>query len=785
MWEDSGIKRATVIPRPSGKYSGDLIIPDIVNYKGDDYVVYEAEKSAFNICPDLKSLSTSMYVSPRVSSCPILTKLELREGVSIFDGVIDYNPSLESIEFPKTIKHFYIQFAPFGCDKLSSITFRTEDQLKFFVYPYLNIPTIKDIYFYSSYSPSFEYLPDDFGVSDNTTFHIPQGTLSVYQNTVWDNGKLIEDLNATESNKVLWGYCLDNTISDHTLGIDCKGIRETAMYVPSEMIKPYKNKRITGIQFGGCWMSYFPEYVFLTNPESTDYIIKQAINISPTYQWCTITFDKPYTITGEDFLVGIGRKKGLFIAFSDTDVTEPNGCWGRQLEGGDDSDGIWKNLYEAQPELCHPLDLRFIIEGENLPKDVRLCYPTLDDENNPTKIEMSFVNRCTDLLTSYTIRWDFDGKIKETKTIETCLATGLADKLSIDIPSDFQGYYHTFTIDVLKVNGEDDALPENSHIVYDFKKGNAIHYSRTNVMEELTATWCGWSPRGIETIKRLYDQYPDNFIAIALHPQDEIEDGMKNPVNYQDLMTKFPTTPSCMINRLNHLDPDLNIVKPILEEQMDNAEAMVIANAVYTSEDCKSVKIKTATTFGFNQPDNADFRIAYVVVEDNVGPYLQANNYNSIYIDDSYAYLNNWHSLGDMVEIEHNNVARGIYPGLNGMEGSVPTSVEKGKAYEYEYTFDLPDNIQDKKNISIVTLLIDNKSGEIMNAERTDIITETDISGDANNDGKVDSKDIDIIAHYIVTGDIKGFNFKNADINNDQKVNVADIVELNKQIGKK
>ena len=61
----------------------------------------------------------------------------------------------------------------------------------------------------------------------------------------------------------------------------------------------------------------------------------------------------------------------------------------------------------------------------------------------------------------------------------------------------------------------------------------------------------------------------------------------------------------------------------------------------------------------------------------------------------------------------------------------------------------------------------------------------TPLMGDANNDGKVDSNDIDIITHYIVTGDIKGFNFKNADMNNDQKVNVADIVELNKQIGKK
>ena len=50
--------------------------------------------------------------------------------------------------------------------------------------------------------------------------------------------------------------------------------------------------------------------------------------------------------------------------------------------------------------------------------------------------------------------------------------------------------------------------------------------------------------------------------------------------------------------------------------------------------------------------------------------------------------------------------------------------------------------------------------------------------GDANNDGVVDNKDVNTIAHYIITGDIKGFNFENADVNGDKKVNAADIVMI-------
>jgi hypothetical protein len=56
------------------------------------------------------------------------------------------------------------------------------------------------------------------------------------------------------------------------------------------------------------------------------------------------------------------------------------------------------------------------------------------------------------------------------------------------------------------------------------------------------------------------------------------------------------------------------------------------------------------------------------------------------------------------------------------------------------------------------------------------------LQGDANGDGVVNSKDIDAIAHYIITGDAKGINLVNADANGDQKVNVADIVSI---IGKK
>jgi hypothetical protein len=53
---------------------------------------------------------------------------------------------------------------------------------------------------------------------------------------------------------------------------------------------------------------------------------------------------------------------------------------------------------------------------------------------------------------------------------------------------------------------------------------------------------------------------------------------------------------------------------------------------------------------------------------------------------------------------------------------------------------------------------------------------ESNLQGDANNDGKVDDKDIEAVTKYIMDGNTKGFIYKNADVNGDKKINAADIV---------
>ena len=55
---------------------------------------------------------------------------------------------------------------------------------------------------------------------------------------------------------------------------------------------------------------------------------------------------------------------------------------------------------------------------------------------------------------------------------------------------------------------------------------------------------------------------------------------------------------------------------------------------------------------------------------------------------------------------------------------------------------------------------------------------ESDMLGDVNNDGNLNNEDINAMSDYITDGETENFIFKNADVNGDKKVNVADIVRI-------
>ncbi len=799
LFNQLGSFRATVLPHKDGKYSGNITIPNEVEYEGISFKVYNAINLAFDNCSELTSLSTSMTYGPRIMNCAKLSNLELREGVVEFDydGQISECPLLESIDYPATTT--FIDRTPTSCKNLKIIKFMNVEKVEFGKYEYepsidlsnTSLPALTDVYFYSATPPSLKWGDEGYTVTSNATFHIPQGTLSLYKNSILKNCNLVEDLE-TPFIGVNWSYCLSDKSTDiFAQHNNPKNNTEFAIHVPSDMMTPYKNKKITSIQYYTPfnYTTDAPSYVFITKP-GTDYLVKQATTETIEKQWVNVKLQEPLTITGDELFVGVGQVGHFCVYFTDPDVKEMDGIWTREMgtiknEWLDLEPGTWLNQAERFPNWAHPIAVRFVIEGDNFPNDLKICNVLGTEKDGKPVLSATIVNRSPELVKTYSINWTIDGKETGKKTIETSLLPNGHEEMILDLSSSILSTRsHVIKFEVTAINGKEDGVPANSNIEYKFTLPVTTMYSRRIVMEEIVGTWCGWTPRAIEMTKQMKGRYPNNFIAIAIHSDGENSpgtDAMATSENYQPILKKFGGSPKGFVNRITEQDPNLPETEDYTTANKSNAVATMNLSVSAAAENESKVIVKTETSFGFNDEVEGRYRYAYVVLEDEVGPYVQSNNYsNQPEMSAPDDYLNVWTKLGDKVEMLYDNVARGVYPDVNGVNGSVPASIKKGKTYDYEYSLTLPTNVQKKDNVRIVALLIDSWTGEIINAADCKIGESSSyvIPGDANGDGVMNVTDIVATVNYIMEKPSDGFNKEAADLNGDGLVNVTDIVKM-------
>ncbi len=118
--------------------------------------------------------------------------------------------------------------------------------------------------------------------------------------------------------------------------------------------------------------------------------------------------------------------------------------------------------------------------------------------------------------------------------------------------------------------------------------------------------------------------------------------------------------------------------------------ACIDVDAMYSSDSTMAVTVYSEF---YNAHSNADFRLAFVYTEDNVK------------IDG----------------VTYNYIARGMYPDRNGYEGSLPATIEYDTEYIFEKEIPLPSSISNIDNAILVAMLIDGKTGTILNANTVDL----------------------------------------------------------------
>lgn len=242
----------------------------------------------------------------------------------------------------------------------------------------------------------------------------------------------------------------------------------------------------------------------------------------------------------------------------------------------------------------------------------------------------------------------------------------------------------------------------------------AENYPRRMVMEEATATWCGWCPQGIVAIDGLKRDFPDNFLAIAIH-------GNGDKMAYVDEYgLQVNSYPSAFLNRQS-TSVSYSWLKRQIEQAGLTTDKMVRIDSVTYVEADEAYKVCTTTRVA-NAMANAQLRLVYVVTEDSVGPYKQTNNFAGENDE-----MGGFENLPTKVEMLYSDVARFIYPSCNGLEGSVPSTLEACKDYAYTANVSANFNCDDYGKLQLTVMLYDAATNTIVNADRVALPKRTDL----------------------------------------------------------
>ncbi len=360
-------------------------------------------------------------------------------------------------------------------------------------------------------------------------------------------------------------------------------------------------------------------------------------------------------------------------------------------------------------------------------KMVNVVAPKYILKGGDLQIQGTIINNGAEPLTSFDIKWT-DGTNTYTDNI-----TG------VNVP--FYGTYdftHSATLPLTEAKSysfqvwvENPNVGTDNDLTNDQASGSmyALEYApvRKMVVEEATGTWCPWCPRGTEWMDYMAENYPDDFIGIAVHNADPM-----TVAEYDSGLGDFPGFsgyPSVIIDRVLVTDPaeTENEMAGSLERLVPSDVPTVTASLDVAT---RKISIDASTQFATAIADH-DFRFNVVLVEDGVtgtgSGYNQANNYAGAAAptDPIPGFGYDWDALPNpapAAQMVYNHVARAILGGWAGTASSVPATAAVGESVSKSYTgVDFNAGWNPKKTHAVV-MILDNTTGEVVNAGKSEEI---------------------------------------------------------------
>jgi|JI102314A1RNA_FD_contig_111_395851_length_2852_multi_2_in_0_out_0_2 hypothetical protein len=274
---------------------------------------------------------------------------------------------------------------------------------------------------------------------------------------------------------------------------------------------------------------------------------------------------------------------------------------------------------------------------------------------------------------------------------------------------------NTITFKIKSVNGGTDLNAVNDSKSVDIY-GVSKKISKKMLAEEATGTWCTWCPRGAVFMAKMKEDYPDDFIGIAVHNQDPM-----TLTSYNTGLTNLPGFsgfPSVVVNRQNIIDPE---EMPEYFTEIASREVAPIEVNVQQSKVNRKITISGDIEF-FSNIDDADFSVVTVIVEDGVIGTTSGYNQVNSYAGGANGEMGGYENLPNPVpasQMVYNEVGRALPFGFAGKNDIIPSKVKEGDVFLFSVDYTAPTS-QKIENLHSVLFLVNNTTGQIVNAAKTE-----------------------------------------------------------------